>query len=437
MKASIAALGLAAVVLAACALSASPSAALPHTLTGGPVTITDSSAPPTAASPYPSSIVAGIGVKIVTDVDLELSNFAHEFPDEVDVLLVGPGGQQALVLSDTGASAGASATLTLDDQATASVPDPITSGTFLPTNVNDGSADLFPSPAPPGPYGSSLSIFNGVPGNGQWSLYVVDDALNDAGSIDLWRLKLQDRGPVLATLPTVPAAREDAGAARVTVVRRLPFDGGGVFAARVGYATEPLAPGTELGRPAVAGRDYTPVAGTLEFAPGETSKSFDVPLIDNRVRAPAATFRVRLTDASGDAALSSLDTPVQPVVIKDDEPEPAAPRISGRAVQRVLRQGAVVMTARFNLDGRIRATGTIALPRAASARSLRLKAVTRRVTANVPATLRLRLSPKAARAVRSALGKRSRLTASVEVVAVDTARTTSGEVAERRFKLKR
>jgi subtilisin-like proprotein convertase family protein len=41
----------------------------------------------------------------------------------------------------------------------------------------------FPSPAPPGPYGTSLAGFNGTNPNGAWSLYVVDNFEVDTGSI--------------------------------------------------------------------------------------------------------------------------------------------------------------------------------------------------------------------------------------------------------------
>ena len=72
-------------------------------------------------------------------------------------------------------------TLTLDDAAANSLPDagPLVSGTFKPTNF--GSGDTFPSAPPSG--GSALSVFNGTNPNGTWSLYVVDDATGDSGSV--------------------------------------------------------------------------------------------------------------------------------------------------------------------------------------------------------------------------------------------------------------
>ncbi|HET9494973.1 MAG TPA: kelch repeat-containing protein, partial [Chloroflexia bacterium] len=45
------------------------------------------------------------------------------------------------------------------------------------------TADTFPSPAPAPPYGSSLSVFDGTPANGNWNLFVVDDLGGDSGQI--------------------------------------------------------------------------------------------------------------------------------------------------------------------------------------------------------------------------------------------------------------
>jgi len=75
------------------------------------------------------------------------------------------------------------ATLTFDDAAASSLPDSsaIGSGTYKPTAYSSG--DTFPSPAPAGPYGTALSVFGGLNPNGTWSLYVLDDEANDAGSL--------------------------------------------------------------------------------------------------------------------------------------------------------------------------------------------------------------------------------------------------------------
>ena len=57
------------------------------------------------STPYPSTIsVGGLGTK-VSDVNLSLTGLSHTFPDDIDMLLVGPGGQQATVMSDAGGSA--------------------------------------------------------------------------------------------------------------------------------------------------------------------------------------------------------------------------------------------------------------------------------------------------------------------------------------------
>lgn len=134
------------------------------------------------SSPYPSAInVAGIA-GTVTKVTATITNFSHTFPSDVDILLVGPGGQTALLMSDVGGGTDAvNATLTFDD-AGAPIGATVVSGTFSPTN--SGAGDLFPAPAPIGPYSNTaLSVFNGVNPNGTWSLYVVDDAGIDVGSI--------------------------------------------------------------------------------------------------------------------------------------------------------------------------------------------------------------------------------------------------------------
>ena len=146
-----------------------------------PITINDAG----AASPYPSDItVSGLGS--VSKVTLTLSDLSHSFPDDIDMLLVGPAGQRAIVFSDVGGGPDVTAAvydITLDDAAPAPLLDtgPLVSGTFQPTN--SGAGDPFPAPAPAGASGSALSVFNGTNPNGTWSLFVVDDTAQDEGNI--------------------------------------------------------------------------------------------------------------------------------------------------------------------------------------------------------------------------------------------------------------
>ncbi len=56
------------------------------------------------AATYPSNIaVAGLGGTI-TKVTVRLNCICHTFPDDIDILLVGPGGQDAIIMSDVGGS---------------------------------------------------------------------------------------------------------------------------------------------------------------------------------------------------------------------------------------------------------------------------------------------------------------------------------------------
>ncbi len=136
-------------------------------------------------SVYPSSVTVSGLVGSVTGTLVVLEGFSHTLPDDVDVLLVAPGGRSVVLMSDVGGATPVSnLVLALQDDAANSVPDdgPLVSGTFRPTNI--GSGDPFPAPAPNSPpTGSTLAAFNGINPNGVWSLYLVDDNGNNAGSL--------------------------------------------------------------------------------------------------------------------------------------------------------------------------------------------------------------------------------------------------------------
>jgi len=155
------------------------------------------------AAPYPSTInVAGV-VGPVSKVTVTLKNMNHTFPDDIDVLLVGPGGQKLLLMSDAGGSADlVNNTYTFDDTAAATLADGAlnASGTYKPSNF--GTGDTFPAPAPVGPYNDPqlLSVFNGVNPNGTWSLYVFDDVGGDIGNINLgWELNITTSAVICTT----------------------------------------------------------------------------------------------------------------------------------------------------------------------------------------------------------------------------------------------
>lgn len=159
-----------------------------------PGTGTGNDNPASPSAPYPSRIFVSGLAGTIANVTVTLNNLSHAFPDDLDLLLVGPQGQQLVLLSDAGgANAIANATLTLDDNAANSLPDStaFASGTYRPTAYNSGTAANFPAPAPAGPYAFAApfgaatlaSTFGCADPNGTWSLYVVDDKLGQVGSI--------------------------------------------------------------------------------------------------------------------------------------------------------------------------------------------------------------------------------------------------------------
>ena len=152
-------------------------------VTQGPVTL------------YPSEImVSRIPSQTVTQIEVTLNNVSHTFPDDLDILLVGPQGQQTILMSDVGGGDDLdNVDLTFSPSATLSLPDftLIAPGTYLPTNPVE-FFDSFPAPAPSGSSSApaDLSVFNGTDPNGTWQLFVFDDAGGDTGSIAGWSLTL-------------------------------------------------------------------------------------------------------------------------------------------------------------------------------------------------------------------------------------------------------
>jgi hypothetical protein len=136
----------------------------------------------------------------VANVRVSLIDLGTDSAEDVDVLLVSPAGQRALVVSDACAAGSfINASLAFDDAAPFQIPDACGTanggGTFPPTDRPP--ADSFAAPAPAPPYPASLGGFAGAAPNGTWTLYVVDDGIQgdrlflDGG----WRLDVSTSPP--------------------------------------------------------------------------------------------------------------------------------------------------------------------------------------------------------------------------------------------------
>ena len=244
---------------------------------------------------YPSTVkVSGLPSE-VTDVDVTLTGLRHIWATDVDLLLVGPRGEQATILSDTGVfeTNVNSVDLTLDDEAELGLPDRIVSGTFRP--LNNFGPDDFPAPAPQATGESSLSVFDGTDPNGAWSLYVVDDSEKDAGTLDGWSLRIEAEGPVPDT--TGPRVRRTVPHPDATRVQRL--------ADIVAVVDESLRRSTVTGANA-----YLVRKGSTRHLPATVTWEADTRRIvidPNRPLRAGSTYRVVVTTKVSDLSGNGLD----------------------------------------------------------------------------------------------------------------------------------
>ena len=165
------------------------------------ITINDAS----FATPYPSVINVPVLGGNITSLRVTLNGINHTFPDDIDILLVGPTGARTLLMSDVGGGSSINnVNLTFSNTAfLLSLPNStqITTGTYLPTDFSAG--DTFPAPAPVSPYSASFAPFIGTAPNGNWSLYVMDDFGSDIGNIaNGWALDFTIVQPLVPTLST-------------------------------------------------------------------------------------------------------------------------------------------------------------------------------------------------------------------------------------------
>src|SRR5688572_6763035 len=176
-----------------------------------------------ASTPYPSLITASGLPPGPFKVTATLNGISHTALGDLDILLVGPGGQNMILMSDAAGSAEfRTATVTFDDDATAQLPTSgsavLPGGTYKPTDVVSGAGDFFQGVA--GPFGASFAVFAGTDPNGTWRLHIWDDVTFESGSIaNGWCVNI-------AALSSVPVA---SAGGPYTVIEGSPiaFDGSG------------------------------------------------------------------------------------------------------------------------------------------------------------------------------------------------------------------
>jgi hypothetical protein len=106
-----------------------------------------------------------------------------------------------------------------------------------------------------------------------------------------------------------------------------------------------------------AGTDYIPSSGTINFAPGATSATFTVPIIDDTLHESDETFSVALANPTGGATLGVTNAAI---TIFDQDPLPVATSTTISASRDVSTAGSrVIFTAHVTAAAGQLPTGTV------------------------------------------------------------------------------
>jgi uncharacterized repeat protein (TIGR01451 family) len=130
---------------------------------------------------------------------------------------------------------------------------------------------------------------------------------------------------------------ENSGFALITVTRTFGTQG----TVSIPYITQD---GT-----AIVGVDYLFTTGTLVFGPGETTKTFDLPILDRHLRGGQRTLLLDVGVPSGGAKLGAPF--MAGLIIQDDEPIPDGPIVTGAFLAtNASRVTGIVLTFNTPLD---------------------------------------------------------------------------------------
>lgn len=154
------------------------------------ITINDNA----VAAPYPSIITVSGVTGTVKKVRVKLNGLTLPHPNDIGVFLVGPQGQNIILMEELASEYIINGTPVFDDSGPLMPASRIINGSYRPSDINPAQLIAYPPPAPARSFDSRLSIFNGIEPNGQWQLYVMDSASTTnplTGHISSWEIEIQ------------------------------------------------------------------------------------------------------------------------------------------------------------------------------------------------------------------------------------------------------
>ncbi len=146
--------------------------------------------------------------QLITGVSMTMIGLQHTWLLDFDIMLMAPGGQNLMVMSDVmGSLNSAYSDVTFSDAGLDILPSnsgfglDLESGTYRPFAPNT-TETLATFGLPDGPVShatgdgvvSFATAFNGTNPNGQWTLYLEDNFFSDSGSMAAWSLTIQTNG---------------------------------------------------------------------------------------------------------------------------------------------------------------------------------------------------------------------------------------------------
>lgn len=251
------------------------------------------------ASPYPATrVVSGADVGVISDLSVTLNGIWHSHPDDLEIVLEKVDGPRIVLMSDAcGGSDAAAFGWTWDDEAATAMPDegPCTNPTYRPSAYVPG--DHPPSPAPAGPYATTLSAFDGLDPRGEWRMWVADDLAGDEGFLtNRFTLTYATRPRAATAFATGSTQVSEGQTVAVAVVR----SGAGTYGP--GAVTVTSSAGT------ASSGDFIPVSGTVRFAAGQTQRAVEISVPDDGDAEGDELFTLSLSAPTGDSRLGSPST---------------------------------------------------------------------------------------------------------------------------------